>query len=244
MRAKLPATISLGLAAFLLSGTLVLAQEPTDSAPSPTPTVEPTATPTVAPTSTPTPTISLKGKRPVITPGAGRDTACQLREVNVKRRSQNMVRLSENMFTRFTNISTRVQNFYTNKIVAKGGSVADYDALVADVAAKKTVVQTALDKASTDANSFSCTTDVKPKDQLATFRTDLKGVLTAMKDYRKAVRNLIVGVHSAAGDDTESEGTGGPKSTKVKGQDKKATITPGAKGQGAAKLGTTEGGSE
>lgn len=123
--------------------------------------------------------------------------SCQKREQAITARSNQLVKFTTNHIEVFERITSRVQNFYTNKVVSKGKTVSNYDALVADIATKKSSVQSALAKAQTTASAFSCGGE-DPKGQLQQFRLDMQATKSALQEYRKAVRNLIVAVHTAA----------------------------------------------
>lgn len=135
-------------------------------------------------------------KRPVqnrLTEGKLR--ACQAKEKAIQQRINHLAELVTGMESKFDNIAKRTEDFYTTKIVPSGKTVANYDALVADIQTKKAEVQTALTKAQKNTNGFSCN-GIAPKSQLSQFRTDMQSVIRALKDYRTAIKNLIVAVHS------------------------------------------------
>lgn len=127
---------------------------------------------------------------------------CQNKEAAIQKRDDQLTKMAENMLTKFDSIAARVETYYTSKVVPSGKTVTNYDALVAEIATKKSAVQTALDKASTDAAAFSCTGN-DPKGQLTQFRTDMQAVKQSLKDYRTAIKNLIVAIRSITGE-TES----------------------------------------
>ena len=130
--------------------------------------------------------------------------ACQNRENAIQTRSKQLTKTAENMLTTFDKIAERVEQYYTAKVVPSGKTVADYDALVADIAAKKQTVQTDLDKATADATAFSCTGN-DPKGQLTQFRTDMQTIKKDLKEYRTAIKNLIVAVRSVTGTTERSQ---------------------------------------
>lgn len=108
-----------------------------------------------------------------------------------------MTRISDRgqkQLTLFDTIATRVEMFYTDK----GRTVSNYDTLVADVNAKKAAAQEAVDTVSSESATFSCDSS-EPKAAVTTFKDSLKLEISALKDYRTAVKNLIVGVKSAQG---------------------------------------------
>ena len=128
---------------------------------------------------------------------------CQTHERNIKTRLDSLIRLVTNQETKFDAIATRVETRYTTKLVPKGKTLSNFDALVADIAAKKAAVDTTLATAKSDVASFSCTAP-DPKSQLTTFRKDMQAVKAALKEYRKSVRNLVVTVRTLAGESLES----------------------------------------
>ena len=127
---------------------------------------------------------------------------CQNRENAIETRSKQLTKAAGNMLTTFDKIAERAEQYYTAKVVPSGKIVANYDALVAEIASKKQTVQTDLDKATADATAFSCTGN-DPKGQLTQFRTDMQQVKKDLKEYRTAIKNLIVAIRSLTGQ-TES----------------------------------------
>lgn len=91
----------------------------------------------------------------------------------------------------FTTIADRAEAFYT----AKGKTLSNYQTLVDDVNAQKAAAQTAVTTVATDATSFKCdgTNDTV---KVTSFKSSLKAEISALKDYKTAVKNLIVGIKS------------------------------------------------
>ena len=117
---------------------------------------------------------------------------CQARQKTVQNIMTRMANRGQKHIEVFSKISDRVQSFYTNK----GLSLSNYDALVADVAAKKTAAQAAVDALSAAADDFEC--QGTPREVALAFKDKLKNEISALKAYRTAVKNLIVGVKSVA----------------------------------------------
>ncbi len=130
---------------------------------------------------------------------------CQNKEAAVRERNDALIKMAENMLIKFDSIAARVKTYYTDKVVPSGKKVSNYDALVADIATKKTVVRSGLDDATTDALAFNCTSD-DPKGQLVQFRTRMQAVKQALKEYRTSIKDLIVAVRSVTG--TTESGSG------------------------------------
>ena len=124
--------------------------------------------------------------------------SCQAREGAISQRSTHLAQMATTMENTFDAIAQRVETYYTTKVAPSGKTVSNYDALVSDIQTKKAAVQTALAPASTEATTFSCTSD-DPKGQMTQFRTSMLGVITALQNYRTSVKNLIVAVRSVVG---------------------------------------------
>lgn len=126
---------------------------------------------------------------------------CEARLSAVKRRMSQLVDLSENMLRIFSSISDKVQAFYTDKVLPTGTTVPNYQELIADIETKKSAASDALAASQANIDSFSCegnTTGLFGK-----FRQDMQKTKTALKEYRTAIKNLIVVVRGVAPDDTE-----------------------------------------
>jgi len=102
----------------------------------------------------------------------------------------------------FTTIATRVETFYTKS----GKTLDNYDTLVTAVNTAKDSAQTAVDKVKADKASFKCD-GTDPSGAASSFKTDLQTEITALKNYRTAIKNLIVGVKSVV--DTKSSQSSG-----------------------------------
>lgn len=123
---------------------------------------------------------------------------CQTRERNIKNRSVRLEDLVRNMESKFDTTEKRVEDYYTNTVIPSGKTVANYDALISDIQAKKAVVQSALTKTQTDFNGFSCTAN-DPKGSMTQFRQNMQAAKQALGDYRTSIKNLIVAVRSVTG---------------------------------------------
>lgn len=120
---------------------------------------------------------------------------CERVESKINKRSVKMVTKAENMITRFDKISGKVKDYYTNKLLPKGGTIDNYEALVADVAAHEAAVNDAVANAQSGISSFDCDAN-DPKGRLSNFKVDMKSVIAALKDYRTTVVNLLVAVRT------------------------------------------------
>lgn len=105
----------------------------------------------------------------------------------------------QNAFDRITKVSEAVQAFYVKKEL----SVANYDDLVAQVNAAKSVAQAAT-TAQTTIPSVNCDGD-HPRADIADFKEKRSASIDAMKAYRDAVKALVKAVREAASQ--VSEGT-------------------------------------
>ena len=120
--------------------------------------------------------------------------ACQNREKAINNIMTRIASRGQKQLDLFSTIATRAETFYASK----GKTLSNYDALVADVTAKKAAAQTTVDTIKSDSVSFKCD-GTDPKGAAESFKTQLKSEISALKDYRTAVKNLVVGVKSVQG---------------------------------------------
>lgn len=110
----------------------------------------------------------------------------------------------QNQLDLFTTIATRVENFYTEK----GKTLSNYDSLVADVNAKKAAALTVVSNVKNADTTFNCSGD-DPHGVISGFKTSLQQEISALKEYRTSIKNLIVGVKSVQSTETSNTTTGG-----------------------------------
>lgn len=128
---------------------------------------------------------------------------CNDRKANIDNR---VTRISERVtkhLALFDNIAQRAQTFYVNK----GNALENYDALVADMEAKKAAAKTAAATLESQRGSFDCEGD-NPKAAIAAYKDTLKDTIEVLKEYRTSIKNLIVGIKSVNATDTASKPAG------------------------------------
>jgi hypothetical protein len=125
--------------------------------------------------------------------------SCQQREKAITNILARIADRGQKQLTLFGTIATRTETFYTDK----GKTLSNYDALVADVNAKQAAAQTEVNAVGSASSGFSCTGS-DPKGFVTSFQDSLKAEISALQDYRTAVKNLIVGVKSVQGSTTSS----------------------------------------
>jgi hypothetical protein len=127
---------------------------------------------------------------------------CQHREKSINNIMARIADRGQKQLDLFTSIATRTEDFYTSK----GKTLSNYDALVSDVNTQRAAAQSEVDTIKSDSVSFKCD-GTDPKGAAQAFKDDLKLEMSALKTYRTAVKNLIVGVSSVQG--TTSSGDNG-----------------------------------
>lgn len=120
---------------------------------------------------------------------------CEALSANITRRSTHLVELVNKMIKVFTSIANRVEQYYLTKVVPAGGSLPNYDALVAEIATKQSALTPLVEAAQADAANFTCTGN-NPKAQLTQYRSDMQAVIRGLQEYRTAIKNLIVAVRT------------------------------------------------
>lgn len=126
---------------------------------------------------------------------------CQERENHINDNLSSIATRGQERLDLFSTIAQRTETFYKSK----GKILASYDALVAAVNTQKVAAQTAVDAVISGSVSFKCDGD-DPKGTASEFKTKVQVMNSALKDYRTAVKTLIVGVKSVQGT-TSSEGS-------------------------------------
>jgi len=116
---------------------------------------------------------------------------CQKRQKTITNIMNRIADRGQKHLKLFDTIASRVEAFY----VKKGKTLANYDTLIADVNAKQAAAQVAVDTVKSDAAGFSCE-GTNPRGLVSSFKTSLKSEVAALHAYRKAIRNLTVGVKS------------------------------------------------
>ncbi len=126
--------------------------------------------------------------------------ACEKRQTAISNIMKRISNRGQKQIDLFSGIAERTQAFYEKK----GKTLSNYDALVADVAAKKESAQDAVAMIAAHGTEFSCDSD-DPKGSVTGFREHQQQAIAALKEYKTSVKNLIVGVKSVQGV-TSSEG--------------------------------------
>lgn len=118
---------------------------------------------------------------------------CEARQSALITRMEQLTKLVSTMESNFDKIAQKVILFYDTKVITSGKAVPNYEALVMEIANKKSLVQRALATAQVGADSFDCTTG-DPKSTMTKFRNDMQAVKVALGNYRTSVKNLIVAI--------------------------------------------------
>lgn len=131
---------------------------------------------------------------------ASRDTSrlaekCKAQEARIKSLMTRLNTRGQKQLDVVTTISTRVQAFKTDKNL----NVPNYDALVADVAAKKVAAQAAVDALKTAQITFKCD-GTDPKGSASAFQEKMKAQHAAIRAYLTSVKHLLKAVKQAVGD--------------------------------------------
>ncbi len=127
---------------------------------------------------------------------------CQNREKVITNIMSRIADRGQKQITLFDTIAQRTEKFYTEK----GKVLANYDALVADITAKKAAAQAEVDTLKSTTVEFKCD-GTDPKGVASGFKDSLKAENDALKAYKTSIKNLIVGVKSVVGTTTKPAGS-------------------------------------
>ncbi len=129
---------------------------------------------------------------------------CQKREKNINNVMSRIADRGQKQLDLFSSIATKTETFYLNK----GKVLSNYDALLADVMAKKEAAQATVDTVKSTGVTFKCD-GTDPKGAVSSFKESLKSEIAALKEYKTSVKNFIVGVKSVQGSTTSTENSTG-----------------------------------
>ncbi|MBI2009175.1 hypothetical protein HYS84_02045 [Candidatus Saccharibacteria bacterium] len=116
---------------------------------------------------------------------------CQEHEDKINNHMDAIAERGQKKIDLFSTIADRTKTFY----LSKGKVLSNYDELVAAVDAKKATAQAVVDAVISSSVTFDCEGD-DPKGAASEFKTDVKAMNSALKEFKTAVKNLIVGVKS------------------------------------------------
>lgn len=119
--------------------------------------------------------------------------ACQNRENAINNILSKLATKSEKHIGAINAASVRIQTFYADKRL----NVSNYNELLTAVTAKKTAAETAVADVKAASVSFKCDGS-DPKGAGQAFKDYLRNQNAALKEYKLAVKNLLVAVKTAA----------------------------------------------
>ncbi len=117
--------------------------------------------------------------------------ACQNRQTVITNIMTRISDRGQKQLDLFSGIATRVENFYTSK----GKILSNYATLVADVNAKQSAAQLAVNAVKSSSTAFTCD-GTNPMGVADSFKSMLKIEISSLNDYKTSIKNLIVGVKS------------------------------------------------
>lgn len=116
-----------------------------------------------------------------------RQKACEQRKGSIDNRLSAYNKAANTKLTQFNTIFERVKKFKTDKAL----QVSNYDELVATATAKQTAATEAVAALKDLSGTVDCTT-TDPAATVATIKTTTAAARTALKDYRTAIKNIVV----------------------------------------------------
>lgn len=131
--------------------------------------------------------------------GEARLKGCEARESAINNAMDRIATRIERHKSIFDTISERTQAFYADNNL----SLDNYDLLIENVNSKKAIAESAIEEFKASDADFQCDSE-DPLGIADTFKGAREEVAIAMKDYKTAIKELIVGVKSAASESEES----------------------------------------
>jgi hypothetical protein len=132
---------------------------------------------------------------------AQRQKACEQHQDGIDNRFATLGDKADRFLQHFNEVFTKVQAYQANKQL----TVADYDALVADVTAKQTAATTAVATLkSLSGTKIDCTV-TDPATSVAAVKEAAQDARTALQAYRASLKNLVKALQAAK--DTDNSAT-------------------------------------
>lgn len=126
---------------------------------------------------------------------------CKKKETRINTSMQKIADRKTKQLEVFNKIADRTIAFYEEK----GLTLANYDALVTDVDAKRAAAEAEIANLKTSTVDFKCDTE-DPLKVSDVFKQAREGSSAALKAYKTSVKNLIVGVKSVSSTDVKKDG--------------------------------------
>lgn len=118
--------------------------------------------------------------------------SCQSRERNIKAIMARMADRADKRLRLFDTVSERVQGFYRQNGVIIDG----YDALLAQLNAKRQAAVAANQQVKSQSATFDCSIG-DPKATASAFQEEVRNANAVYKEYKTALKDLIAGVKTA-----------------------------------------------
>lgn len=128
--------------------------------------------------------------------------ACEHREAKINSILQKSAQQGDKHLSVFQKIEDRVRSFYEEKQL----TVDNYEALVAEADSKEAAAVAAI--GAVKGTAYECSGESTGKELGGLLKTTMKQQHAALRDYRTAIKDLIVGVRQGAAEaeETETEG--------------------------------------
>jgi len=120
---------------------------------------------------------------------AAKEKACGRKKTFVSGVESRVGKRGQGRLDAITKIATKVETYIKNKNL----TVANYDQLISNINDKKATAQAAVNKVNSEIGSVgqvNCQGG-DGKDQIETFKKDMRAQQAALKDYRNAVKALV-----------------------------------------------------
>jgi len=122
---------------------------------------------------------------------------CEKKESSIQKRSTKLSERADKIQEKIDTAVEKVDTYYVDVLTLKGVEIENYSDLLANIEENRITAATAIGLAESNAENFNCE-GVDPKDHLKMFKDDMKAAISALKNYKKSVVNLIVAVRTKA----------------------------------------------
>jgi hypothetical protein len=147
--------------------------------------------------------------------GDGKTRSCEARKAAVQRQVNKIINRVDMISSRLDQKVQKAIDFNNKKLATHSASIANLDQIKDTIASKSAAISEATVSAALKAQNFDCS---NPQQSMQEFKTEMKNVIKALNEQKRAVMELFKSAHSKAKSANLTRGRGGQKDLMMPGE--------------------------